>query len=198
MSNGRALAAIVCLLITAVPSAQAPSPDFSGTWRIDDAQSGRAVDVWGQTRARLMVIAQSPAELTLATDGGGPVVPGDLQRYRLNGDELVVVDDSLGELENFVRKVRTLALWDGLALRTETETVSESIDPRTGVTRTGRGITSVLTFRLGAGGDELIVERTGFRAQPPAMLHGRPYDRSSDLAYNVDRVRYVRAAQPPR
>lgn len=169
-------------------------PDFSGTWRIDDARSGRPVDVWGQTRARMVMIEQTPTALTLITDGGGINVPVDLQQYRLDGQETVVRDDSLGELANFVRKVRTLAQWDGDALKTETETVSESIDPGTGQTRIGRGITSVLTFRLEAGGTELVVERTGFRAQAPAMLHGRPYTRDQDLAYNVDRVRYVRTA----
>lgn len=194
MSNGRALVAIGSLCLTAALSAQAPLPDFSGTWRIDDAVSGRGVDVWGQTRARVMLISQSSTELTLVTEGGGLSVPGDLQRYRLDGEELLVQDDSLGELPNFVRKVRTLAHWDGAELQTEAETVSESIDARTGAPRVGHGITSVLTFRLAPGGNELIVERTGFRAQPPAMLHGHPYDRNSDLAYNIDRVRYVRVS----
>ena len=189
----RVLTAMVCLAAACVAlPAQSSIPDFSGTWRIDDAQSGRGVDVWGQTRARVLVIAQTPGELTFATDGGGPSVPGDL-RYRLDGDELVVRDDSLGELPNFVRKVRTLALWDGQALKTETEAISESIDEQTGAPKTGRGITSVLTFRLSADGNELIVERTGFRAQPPSLLHGQPYDRTADLAYNIDHVRYVKA-----
>jgi hypothetical protein len=196
MLSGRAFAAIVYLLAAAALSAQAPCPDFSGTWHIDDVRSGRSVDVWGQTRARVIVIAQSASELTLATDGGGLSVPGELQRYRLDGGELLVRDDSLGELANFVRKVRTVAHWDGPLLTTETETVSESIDPGTGRRRIGRGITSVLKFELSAEGSELIVERTGFRAQPPAMLHGRPYDRAADLAYNIDRVRYVRAIEP--
>jgi len=169
-------------------------PDFSGTWRIDDLRSGRPIDVWGQTRARVVVIDQTPTDLTLITDGGGVNVPVDLQRYRLDGQETIVQDDSLGELANFVRKVRTLAQWDGEALKTETETVSEALDPNTGAMKIGRGITSVLTFRLEAGGTELVVERTGFRAQVPAMLHGRPYTRQDDLAYNVDRVRYVRTA----
>lgn len=169
-------------------------PDFSGTWRIDDARSGRPIDVWGQTRARVVMIEQTPSDLTLITDGGGVNVPGDWQRYRLDGQEAIVRDDSLGELANFVRKVRTLAQWDGEALKTETETFIESADPNTGAPKIGRGITSVLTFRLEAGGTELVVERTGFRAQAPAMLHGRPYTRQDDLAYNVDRVRYVRTA----
>jgi hypothetical protein len=168
-------------------------PDFSGTWRIDDAQSGRGVEVWGQTRARVLVITQTPSELMLTTDGGGPNVPVDLQRYRLDGDELFVRDDSLGELANFVRKVRTVAHWNGHALKTETETVSESIDARTGAVKMARGITSVVTFRLGADDHDLLVERTGFRAQPPLLLHGQPYDRTTDLAYNVDHVRYVKA-----
>ena len=167
-------------------------PDFSGTWMIDDLRSGRPVEVWGQTRARLLVITQTPTDLTFTTDGGGPSVPGELQHYRLDGHELLVQDDTLGELPNFIRRVRTLARWVGDALTTEIETVSESIDRRTGAPKIGRGITSVLTFRLEAGGTELVVERTGFRAMPPAMLHGRPYSRHDDLAYNVDRVRYVR------
>jgi hypothetical protein len=193
MSNGRAIAAIVSLCLTATLSADSPLPDFSGTWRIDDAGSGRGVDVWGQTRARVMRISQSASELTLATEGGGLTVPGDMQRYRLDGVELLVPDDSLGELPNFARKVRTLAQWDGIELKTEAETVSESVDPDTGAPRVGRGITSVLIFRLGPGGNELVVDRTGFRAQPPVLLHGQPYDRKADLAYNIDRVRYVRA-----
>ena len=168
-------------------------PDFSGIWQIDDVQSGRGVDVWGQTRARVLVITQTPSELMLATDGGGVNVPGDLQRYRLDGDELLVRDDSLGELADFVRKVRTVARWDGQVFKTETETVSESIDARTGTPKTARGITSVLTFRIGADDNELLVERTGYRAQPPPLLHGQPYDRAADLAYNVDRVRYMKA-----
>lgn len=193
MLNGRAWATLVLATACVTLSAQSPVPDFSGTWRIDDAQSGRGVEVWGQTRARVLVITQTPSELMLTTDGGGPNVPVDLQRYRLDGDELFVRDDSLGELANFVRNVRTVAHWDGQALKTETETVSQSIDARTGAVRMGRGITSVLTFRLGADDHELLVERTGFRAQPPLLLHGQPYDRATDLAYNVDHVRYVKA-----
>jgi hypothetical protein len=96
-----------------------------------------------------------------------------------------------------VRKVRTLALWDGSALTTETETISESIDKQSGVPKTARGITCVLTFRIDDNGNELIVERTGFRAVPPATLHGHPYDRTTDLAYNIDRVRYVRSEIRP-
>jgi len=189
----------VCLAAVAVAAGGAPVatraqalPDFSGTWRIDDARSGRPIDVWGQTRARVVTIEQTPTDLKLITDGGGINVPIDLQQYRLDGQETIVRDDSLGELANFVRKVRTLARWDGDALKTETETVSESVDPKTRKLKIGRGITSVLTFRLEAGGTELVVERTGFRAQAPAMLHGRPYAKQQDLAYNVDRVRYVK------
>ena len=179
-------------------SAQQPSlPDFSGTWQIDDARSGRGVDVWGQTRARRLVITQTNSEIVVATDGGGPSAPGDL-RFRIGGGELLMRDDSLGELPNFVRKVRTVAQWDGDALKTETETISESIDKMSGAPKVGHGITSVLTFHLSADGMTLTVERTGFRAQPPAMLHGRPYDRTEDLAYNTDRVQYVRSVSSGR
>jgi hypothetical protein len=58
--------------------------------------------------------------------------------------------------------------------------------------RTRRGITSVLRLRLADSGRALEIERTGFRAEPPAVLHRRPHDRQNDLVYNVDRVRYVR------
>lgn len=184
------LAAAVCASMVAALSAQPALPDFSGIWRIDDAQSGRGVDVWGQTRARLLVITQTSSEIVVETDGGGPSAPGDL-RFQLGG-ELLMRDDSLGELPNFVRTVRTFAEWTGDALKTETETISESIDEQTGTPKVGHGITSVLTFHLSADRSELIVERTGFRKQPPALLLGRPYDRTADLAYNLDRVRYVR------
>ena len=186
------LAAVVCVSMGAALSAQPALPDFSGIWRIDDAHSGRGVDVCGQTGARLLVITQTPSEIVVETDGGGPSAPGDL-RFQLGG-ELLMRDDSLGELPNFVRTVRTFAEWTGDALKTETETIRESIDKQTGTPKVGRGITSVLTFHLSADGSDLIVERTGFRAQPPATLHGRPYDRRDDLAYNIDRVRYVRSA----
>ena len=192
-----ALTTVVCVSMVASLSAQPSLPDFSGTWRIDDQQSGRGVDVWGQTRARLLVITQTPSEIVVATDGGGPSAPGDL-RFRLDGAELLMRDDSLRELPNFVRKVRTLARWDAGALTTETETIAESIDEGTGAPKVGRGITSVLTFHLSDDGTSLIVERTGFRALPPAMLLGRPYDRKDDLAYNIDRVRYVRAVETGR
>jgi hypothetical protein len=190
-----ALIALVCASV-AVLSAQPAVPDFSGTWQIDDARSGRGVDVWGQTRARLLVITQTASEIVVATDGGGPSAPGDL-RFRIGGGELLMRDDSLGELPNFVRRVRTFAAWSGDALKTETETITESIDERSGAPKVSRGITSVLTFHLSADGTTLTVERTGFRAQPPAMLLGRAYDRTTDLAYNVDRVRYVRAERQP-
>jgi hypothetical protein len=195
--NGRMLTAMVCLAATVSLSAQPSVPDFSGTWRIDDAHSGRGVDVWGQTRARLLVITQTSSDIVVATDGGGPSAPGDL-RFRLDGGELLVRDHSLGELPNFIRRVRTQARWTGDALNTETETISESIDEQTGAAKVDRGITSVLTFALSADGTTLLVERTGFRAQPPAMLHGRPYDRKADLAYSTDRVLYFRAATTGR
>ena len=188
---GSVLFAVVSVSAAAALSAQPSLPDFSGTWQIDDARSGRGVDVWGQTRARQLLITQTASEIAIATDGGGPSAPGDL-RFPIDG-ELIVRDESLGELPNFVRKVRTRAAWDGEALTTETETISESIDENTGAPTLGRGITSVLTFHLSADGNELIVDRTGFRRQPPAMLHGQPYNRAADLAYNIDRVRYTRA-----
>jgi hypothetical protein len=40
-------AAALCVSMVAALSAQPALPDFSGTWQIDDARSGRGVDVWG-------------------------------------------------------------------------------------------------------------------------------------------------------
>jgi hypothetical protein len=152
MLQGRWTAATVIAIVIGVSVAGAQSvPDYSGRWMLDEARSGRPIDVCGQSR---------------------------------------VVDDTLGTLPNFVRKVRTQARWDGRTLTLETEHFSESIDRRTGEAVVRRGITSVLRLELEANGRELVVERTGFRAEPPSVLHGRPYDRKDDLAYNVDRIRY--------
>ncbi len=168
-------------------------PDFSGTWGLQATRSGPPVDVWGQTRALAIVVTQSSTELSLATTGGGLSVPQALQRYRLDGVPLEFRDDSLGDLGAFVRKVRTNASWAGDRLTLETEPFGELVDGSTGKrTRVAGSITSVWTLRLSANGDELLVERTGFRALPPALLHGRPYSQADDLVYNRDLVVYTR------
>jgi hypothetical protein len=66
-------------------------------------------------------------------------VPPELQRYRLDGAPMAFLDGSLGELDNFVRKVRTQARVDGTTLTLETEPWSESIDRATGATSRAGG-----------------------------------------------------------
>jgi hypothetical protein len=150
-------------------------PDFSGTWELQETRSGSAVDVWGQTRAISIIVTQSSTELSLATTGGGLSVPQALQRYRLDGVPLEFLDDSLGDLGAFIRKVRTTARWAGDRLTLETEPFGETMDGSTGKRTRGAGsITRVWMLQLSVSGDELQIERTGYRALPPALLHGRP------------------------
>jgi hypothetical protein len=195
ISLATATPVIVAVLLTfAAPTSMAQSlPDYSGTWILDAARSGPPVAVWGQTRATVIVIEQDQDELKLTTQGGGLSVPQDLQRFRLDGVPVVHVDESLGQLVNFVRKVKNQTRWDGRTLTLESEHFSESIDRRTGRTTRRRGITSVLRFQLGSNQRELLVERTGFRMEPPPILHGRAYDRKDDLVYNLDRIHYLKA-----
>ena len=197
MMSGRLLAVLVATAVVWAPAGSAAQemPDYSGMWVLDEARSGAPTDVWGQTRAQVIVVTQTPQELAFVTEGGGLSVPQELQRYRLDGMARTSRDESLGDLPNFVRKVRTEAKWNGQILTLETEHVSESISRGTGATTVGRGITSVLRLRLDPNGRDLVVERTGFRAEPPPMLHRRRYSRSDDLAYNVARVVYVRRAR---
>lgn len=168
-------------------------PDFSGTWVLEVTRSGFAVDVWGQTRALEIVITQSSRELSLATTGGGLSVPQAFQRYRLDGVPLEFFDDSLGDLGGFVRKVRTTAKWVGDRLTLETEPFGETVDASTGRrTKVAGSIVSLWTLQLSAGGNELLIERTGLRPLPPTLLHGRPYRQADDLVYNKDLVVYAR------
>jgi len=161
-----------------------------------ESAGGNPVDVWGQTRASTIVLTQSSTELSLATTGGGLSVPQTLQRYRLDRVPLEVLDNSLGDLGTFVRKVRTTASWSGDRLKLETEPFGETVDGSTGKRTRGAGsITSVRTLQLLASGDELLVERTGFRALPPALLHGRPYSQADDLVYNRDVVVYLKSGR---
>jgi hypothetical protein len=126
-------------------------PDFSGTWGLQATRRGSSVDVWGQTRALAIVVTQSSTELSLATTGGGLNVPQELQRYRLDGVPLEFLDDSLGDLGTFVRKVRTRASWNGDRLTLETEPFGEMIDGSTGKrTRVAGSITSVWTRQRSA------------------------------------------------
>ena len=123
--------------------------------------------------------------------GGIPAAPECL-RFPIDGASRECVDTTLGELPDFVRKVRTDLTWDGQSQTLRAEHFSERTEPPGSVVRR-RAITSVLALRLVDAGT-LRVERTGFRAEPPVTLHGRSYGRSDDLAYNTDVAFYVRRA----
>ena len=164
--------------------------DFSGTWDFDRGRSGRSVDVWGQTRAATLEISQNAQDIRVVMSGGGIPAAPECLRFPLDGTALECLDTTLGELPNFVRKVRTDLMWDGSSLTLRAEHFNERTE-RTGSVTRRRGITSVLALRL-LDATTLRVERTGFRAEPPAILHGRPYARGADLAYNTDVVFYVR------
>jgi hypothetical protein len=165
--------------------------DFSGTWVLDRGRSGQGVDVWGQTRAAMLEISQDGQDIRVAMSGGGIPAAPECLRFPLDGTALECVDASRGELPNFVRKVRTDLIWDGQSLTLRAEHFSEHTE-RGRITRR-RAITSVLALRL-LDARTLRVERTGFRAEPPATLHGRPYAQDEDLAYNTDVVVYARRA----
>ena len=74
---------------------------------------------------------------------------------------------------------------------TETTAFGERIDGGKTVVEAG-AITCVLRFRLTEEGRTLRVERSGFRENPPSLLHGLPYRRVDDLVYNTDVVIYQR------
>jgi hypothetical protein len=67
-------------------------------------------------------IKQTAHELIL--DAGGQI-----SAFRLDGTEHVYVDESLGDLPNFVRKIRTKAFWDESMLHTERTSCAEATKP---------------------------------------------------------------------
>lgn len=178
------------MVVLAIEVVAAEPVDLNGTWHIEPAHASPAVDVWGQTRAAVVTIQQTPDAVAIRTEGGGIPVPPEAQSYRF-GRDTYYTDNSLGTLPNFIRKVRTLATWSGHILKVESERVSESVTAD-GTVRRDRGITSVWRIWLSEDGTRLTVERSGYRAAPPAVLHGRPYSRTDDLTYNTDWVHYRR------
>ncbi|MEZ5289830.1 MAG: hypothetical protein R2745_01990 [Vicinamibacterales bacterium] len=100
------------------------------------------------------------------------------------------IDDSLGDLGSFTRKVKTEARWEGARLILLCEPFGETLN--NGVPgRVAGSITRVWTLSLS--GEELRLERTGYRVEPPRLLHGRPYSRADDLVYNRDVTIYGRS-----
>ncbi len=143
-----------------------------------------------------MVITQTQDELLLHTEDAGLPVPDECQRYGLDGGERVCLDTSLGELQNFIRKVETKAVWDGQKLTLVTTPFSEVAEVQ-GVIHRNDGVTAVLTIELQSDGRQLSVERTGFRSAPPPMLHGCPYKADDDLVYRRDVTTYMRTVGQP-
>jgi hypothetical protein len=175
-------------------------PSFSGTWVLDEAQSGRARVVWTQTRPSHFVLSQTGDELTLDTGDGSLfgvpklAIDGPL-RYKFDGSRLVFVDRSLGDLPGFARKIRTEAAWEGARLITRSTHFSETASGASG------GVTRVVVFSMMPNG-QLRVDRTGYRDEPgpelfattlPKILHrGRLED---DLVYAKDTAFYTKATR---
>jgi len=191
---------VLCSLIAA---AQQGKPDFSGTWVLDVARSGRESVIWLQRRAVKFIIHQTDHDVTIDTgDGSLFCVPEPVSEtplhYRLDGSVVTVVDRSLGDIPGFTRKIRTEALW---------ETNSRLLTFTTHFSETPKGInagnTRVLIFSITVGDQEMKVERTGYRGtrinngtffgDMPKYVHdGRLED---DLIYGKDTAFYAKVAQ---
>jgi len=159
------------------------SPDFSGSWRLDKWQTvGEAP--WGQTHAEEMVITQTANELTLT-------IKADSYHFILDGAAHSVLDRSMGDLPNFVRKTETVADWSGRSLILQVTELSEQTDAKTGKVSVHPGITNVHRLTLSDDGGVLTDERTGYRAETPMSLHGRSYHQSDDFAYRRQKAVFL-------
>ena len=190
------------VLFGLLATAQQYNPNFSGTWALNVAQTGPEPEIWLQRRPVRFMIHQTDEEVTIDTGDGSlfgvvaPVTEKPL-RYRLDGSVVTVLDQSLGELPNFTRKISTKASWQpGSRLLTLTTHFSETPN---GI---NTGNTRVLIFSMVANG-QMKVERTGYRgprADPstffgplPKFLHnGRLED---DRVYAKDIALYTKIAQ---
>ncbi len=120
-------------------------------------------------------IRQTLSELVL--DAGGQTFV-----FRLDSTENVYIDRSLGDLPNFVRKIRTKAHWERERLLTERTSFAEQADPSGKVTTPAGAITIVDALTISPDRRTLTVEHSGFRAAPPDLLHGEPYNPADDPA----------------
>jgi hypothetical protein len=180
--------AVVTVLLTTVLSRAQSIQGFTGSWILDAARSGPAGEVWFVGRAHKFVISQIGTALTIDADGSIADVPWPLT-YNLDGSEITTINHSAGDIPGWIRKVRTKLILDGGTLVAHASHVSESAGHE------NVSVTVVLTFTLLAKGREMKVERTGFRPNPPASLHGRPYRQEDDLLYQKDSAIYVKLAQ---
>jgi hypothetical protein len=190
---GASLWILIAALSTAVSAYAQERPDFSGTWLLDEAQSGNERVVWTQTRPRRFVLSQTPQELTLDTADGSlfgvrRLVIGGPLRYKFDGSRVVVVDHSVGDLPEFVRMIRTEATWDHARLITRATHFAET---SSGL---NSGVTRVVVFSMMPNG-QLRVDRTGYRGEPgpelfvttlPTILHRGHLE--DDLVYAHTRL----------
>ena len=167
----RIASGIVALWLGALPAAQG-IPNLSGTWSLDMQQTrGSERPPTPLTRYEV-TIRHTATDITVANPaarwGAQPVV------YALDGQERVVVDGSLGELPNFVRKLRIRATSAVDTIMLRTTPFGEQTDPPSGSIRIPAGaITDVQVLRMY--GDLLYLDTTAFREVPPAVLHGQRY-----------------------
>lgn len=148
-------------------------PNFSGVWKLDALNSRQSGSGYHE-----FVITQTPDVVRIESNG---------QRltYKLNGEETIYDDESLGRIPGFVRKLTTQANWEGSRLVIRTGYFNETTDPKTGKAQVNKKgmFTRQVTFSLAAGGHAMTAETTGYRVTPPEMLHGLPYDQASDPIY---------------
>lgn len=106
--------------------------DFSGVWKRDLSRSPASAfgfSVWK--------IRQTNRDLVL--DAGGQTFV-----FTFGRAERVYIDESLGDLPNFVRKIRTKAVWDGSVFRTERTSFAEQRNPQTGEITTPAGAITLI------------------------------------------------------
>jgi hypothetical protein len=70
--------------------------------------------------------------------------------------------------------------------------LSEQTNAEAGKVAIHPGITDVHTLTLFDDGRRLTDERTGYRAEAPTRLHGRPYQQSDDFAYRHQTAVFIR------
>lgn len=138
-------------------------PDFSGSW-----QRGKSRAPGFAFGAPHWTIRQKSSELVL-------LVGGQTFVFRLDGAESVYIDHSLGDLPNFIRKIRTQAHWEGERLLIERTSFAEQTDASGKVTTTTGAITIVEALTSSPDRRILTADHRGFRAMPPDLVHGKPY-----------------------
>ena len=175
--------------VLTMPTRVSAQPIFAGTWILDLSGNNAAPEVWGQSRARQFVISQTPTEITIDTLDGSVGVARPLT-YQLDGSKVNLINDDLGDLPGFTRRVRTWANVVGAKLTTYTLLFAGEV-----TSDGGSSITRVRAFEVFPEGRQLRVELTGYRPRPPALLHGRPYKQADDLVYGRDVATYLKTPE---